>query len=97
MPKQKKRVRKRIEYSKFLAAWALGAATVCLAVTYMLSANDHDPCETVTIAIVTAAASVVDFYMHKSYKEKDSRNRYGIDAEGNKMPGPVRDDPGGLG
>lgn len=89
------KTKKRPEYSKLLAAWSLGAATVCLIVSFLLSWLDHDPCSEITIAMVTAATAVVDFYMHKSLKEKDSRNKYGIDADGNRIQTPPTDDPVG--
>jgi len=65
-----------------LSGWALVIAVLSLIASYALSLLDHDPCQEITIAIVTGATSIVDFYLHKSYKEKDSRNKYGIDANG---------------
>ena len=71
------------EMSKMLAAWAVTIATASVIVSYTLSAFDRDPCENLTEAIFAGCIAYLVAYAGKSLGEKVSRNRHGLDADGN--------------
>lgn len=79
---------KTTEFSKFLVVWALVLTVLCLGLSYYLAYNDHDACSDLTIAVVTLCGGIAVAYEAKSYGEKNSRNKYGIDLDGNR----IRDD-----
>ena len=76
------------EFSKLLVAWALVFTVLCVALSYILAFYDHDVCSDITIAVVTLCGGIAVSYEAKSYGEKNSRNKYGVDSYGNK----IRDD-----
>lgn len=80
----KRRAKKKTEFSKRLVAWAMVVTTACIAVSYGLSWTDHDSCQEITIAVVTACISIATAYEAKSYGEKNSRNKYGCSADGSR-------------
>lgn len=75
---------KPMEFSKKLVIWALALTTLCLATSYILSYFDHDSCAEITTAVVTTCIAIAVSYEAKSYGEKNSRNKYGVDENGNK-------------
>ena len=77
--------RKKIEFSKILVAWALLVTTISALASYLLALLDHAPCEEITIAIAEACIAIAVAYEAKSYGEKNSRNKYGIDEFGNRI------------
>lgn len=66
-----------------LAAWAVTIATASVIVSYTLSAFDRDPCENLTEAIFAGCIGYLIAYAGKSLGEKISRNKHGLDADGN--------------
>lgn len=76
---------KKMEFSKKLVIWALVMTTVCVLLSYALSLFDHDGCQEVTVAVVTTCVAIAVGYEAKSFGEKNSRNKYGIDEDGNKI------------
>ena len=66
-----------------LAGWAVTIATATLATSYLLAAFGLDPCESLTEAVFTGCIAYLVAYAGKSLGEKVSRNRHGLDAEGN--------------
>lgn len=77
--------RRRTEFSKKLVVWALAMTTLCVLLSYVLSLFDHDGCQDVTVAVVTTCVAIAVGYEAKSFGEKNSRNKYGIDEDGNKI------------
>ena len=82
--KRRRKRKKKIEASKKLAYWAASVATLSAASSLLLSAFGRDPVGELTGTIFTA-------YAGKSLGEKISRNRHGLDADGNPLPDPSGD------
>ena len=74
--KRRRKRKKKIEASKKLAYWAASVATLSAASSLLLSAFGRDP---------------VGELAGKSLGEKISRNRHGLDADGNPLPDPSGD------
>ena len=94
--KEKKKNKKKPEFSKILAVWAMAAATAAAIASYVLAFfNAPDIAGDITICIVTACVGYLVTYAGKSLGEKISRNRHGIDADGNPLPkeGPGPESP----
>ncbi len=83
--KRKRKKRKKTEFSKILVIWALILTTLCIAVSYALSFTDHDPASDVTVAVASACIAIAVAYEAKSFGEKNSRNKYGVDKNGYKV------------
>lgn len=77
-----KNVKKPWEFSKKLAAWAVGTATLTASASYILAFMDKQTTSDVTTTIFTACAAYLVSYAAKSATEKISRNRHGLDADG---------------
>ena len=77
--------KKKMEFSKKLVIWALIVTTVCITVSYTLSMLDKDSCQEVTVSVATACIAIAVSYEAKSLGEKHSRNKYGIDEDGNRI------------
>ena len=71
------------EVSKMLAAWAVVVATVSVIASFVLAAFELDAVEDVTTTVFTACIGYLITYAGKSLGEKVSRNRHGLDADGN--------------
>lgn len=78
--------KKKIEASKRLAYWAAIVASVCPITSYTLAARGLDPVSDLTSTIFTACIGYLITYAAKSLGEKVSRNRHGLDADGNPLP-----------
>ena len=78
--------KKKIEASKRLAYWAAIVASVCPIASYSLAARGLDPVSDLTSTIFTACIGYLITYAAKSLGEKVSRNRHGLDADGNPLP-----------
>lgn len=78
-------MKKKIEFSKLLVGWALIITTACIACSYALSLADHDPCSEITGGVVTTCIAIAVSYEAKSFGEKHSRNRFGLDENGRKV------------
>ncbi len=74
------------EFSKKLAAWAVVVATVSAAASFVLAVYDKQTVSDVTTTIFTACVGYLVTYAAKSATEKVSRNRHGLDADGNPIP-----------
>lgn len=85
-PRKKKRKKKKVEFSKKLVTWSLVITTLCIGASYLLSWTDHDSCQEITVAIITTCIAIAVSYEAKSYGEKNSRNKYGVDENGVKLP-----------
>ena len=79
------------EASKKLAYWAASVATLSAASSLLLSAFGRDPVGELTGTIFTACVGYLITYAGKSLGEKISRNRHGLDADGNPLPDPSGD------
>ncbi len=81
------------EFSKKLAIWAVVVATATAAASYVLAFRDQQTASEVTTTIFTACIGYLVTYAAKSATEKVSRNRHGLDADGN----PIQNDQTGGG
>lgn len=73
------------------AYWAASVATLSAASSLLLSAFGRDPVGELTGTIFTACVGYLITYAGKSLGEKISRNRHGLDADGNPLPDPSGD------
>lgn len=89
--KRRHKRKKKIEASKKLAYWAAIVATISAASSLLLSAFGRDPVGELTGTIFTACVGYLITYAGKSLGEKISRNRHGLDADGNPLPDPSGD------
>lgn len=83
--KTEKDARKPMEFSKKLAAWAATLATVAFVASYILAVFDKQTVSDVTTTVFTACIGYLITYSAKSLGEKASRNKYGLDADGNPV------------
>lgn len=83
-PKRTRR-RRPWEFSKKLAAWAVVAATASAAASFALAFSDKQTVSDVTTTIFTACVGYLVTYAAKSATEKISRNRHGLDPDGNPV------------
>lgn len=82
----RRRTRRRPwEFSKKLAAWAVVVATASATASFVLAAFDKQPASDVSTTIFTACIGYLITYAAKSATEKVSRNRHGLDADGNPI------------
>ena len=82
----KKKRKKKIEFSKILAVWAVLIATGTAVTSYILAAFYRESVSDVTIPIFTACTGYLITYAGKSLCEKVSRNKHHLDADGNPLP-----------
>lgn len=82
-PKRLRRTRRPWEFKKKLAAWAVVIATAAATASFVLAFMDKQTASDVTIAIFTACVTYLVSYAAASATEKVSRNRHGLDADGN--------------
>lgn len=71
------------EFSKRLAVWSILIATITVLLTYGLAFIGRETASDVTIAVFTGCIGYLVTYAGKSAVEKISRNRHGLDSEGN--------------
>lgn len=83
-----------MEFSKKLVLWALIFTTLCVITSYLLAANGLDTASEVTTVVVTSCIAIAVSYEAKSFGEKNSRNKYGVDINGKPM---CQDDDEALG
>lgn len=86
-----------MEFSKRLAIWAILIATGAAMMSYYLALKDHQTASDVTTTIFTGCIGYLVTYAAKSTAEKVSRNRHGLDADGNPIQTGANDETGGKG
>lgn len=74
--------KRKTEFSKKLAVWCVVIATLAAAASYGLAALGLEPTAEVTVCIFTACTGYLIAYAGKSLGEKVSRNRHGVDRDG---------------
>lgn len=82
---------KKTEFSKKLAAWAVCVATLSVVASYTLAALGCETVGDVTVAVFTGCIGYLVTYAGKSLGEKMSRNKHGLDADGNPYTAPEAD------
>ena len=82
---RKKRERPPQEFSKRLAAWCVIIATAAVVASYVLAFLGLETAEGITTTIFTGCIGYLVTYAAKSATEKISRNRHGLDADGNPI------------
>lgn len=83
--KRRRKSRKKYEKSKLLADWAVVMATSSAIASYTLAACGLNAVSDLTSSIFTACIGYLITYAGKSLGEKISRNRHGLDADGNPL------------
>lgn len=73
------------EFKKKLAAWSVVVATAAGIASYVLAAMEKETASDVTVAVFTACVAYLVSYAAASTTEKVSRNRHGLDADGNPI------------
>ena len=73
------------EFSKRLAAWCVMIATAAAIASDVLAFRGLETAEGITTTIFTACVGYLVTYAAKSATEKISRNRHGLDADGNPI------------
>ena len=73
------------EFSKRLAAWCVMIATAAAVASYVLAFRGLETAEGITTTIFTACVGYLMTYAAKSATEKISRNRHGLDGDGNPI------------
>jgi hypothetical protein len=76
---------KRLDFSKALAIWAAAIATIAAIVSFALAAFDKQSVSDLAITIFTACIGYMVTYAGKSAYEKNSRNKHGLDTDGNPL------------
>lgn len=71
------------EFSKKIVVFSAFLFLICIAASYVLAWFDKNPVGELSIALSASFTGVVASYLVKSYKEKDSRNKYRVDEFGN--------------
>ena len=86
--------RRKMEFSKLLAIWAAVIATAAVIVSVVLAFLGKQPVTDLSITVFTACTGYLITYAGKSAFEKNSRNKYKVDEDGNPLQ-PDDDEPGG--
>ena len=80
---KRKKKRKKWEFSKKLAVWAAVMATATAAASFVLAFMDKlNTVSDVTNTVFTACIGYMITYAGKSLGEKVSRNKHGLDENG---------------
>ena len=82
---REKPARRPLEFSKMLAAWAVVVATAAATASFYLAAHDKSTASDLSTTIFQACIGYLITYAAKSATEKISRNRHGLDADGNPI------------
>lgn len=83
MAKAKKK--RPMEFKKKLLVWVAAATSACIIASFVLSACGMEPVYEVTVALIETCLAAIVAYCIASLGEKNSRNKYGIDRNGNKI------------
>lgn len=78
-----KRIVQGREFSKKIVVFSAVLFLCCIVTSYVLAWFDKNPVGELSMALSASFTGVVAAYLLKSFKEKDSRNRYGVDEFGN--------------
>ncbi len=82
----KKSQKKKTEFSKILAVWAMAVATAAAMASYVLAfMNRIETAGDIAVCVITACVGYLVTYAGKSLGEKISRNRHNLDADGNPI------------
>ena len=85
VPKPPKSPRKKMETSKKLAWWAVMVATASLITHYVLTSLGMEPSGELTGGVFGGCIGYLITYAGKSLGEKMSRNKHGLDVDGNPL------------
>lgn len=76
---------RKYEFSKKVAVFCCVLMIVAFITSVVLSLLDKDTLSDITVAVYTVCGSGILGYVLKSAFEKNSRNKYGLDADGNPL------------
>lgn len=92
MRKKKKR---SMEFKKKLLVSIVAATFVCIATSYILSACGMDPVSDIAVQMIITCLGAAIGYLIATVTEKNSRNKYGIDKNGNPINRASEEEIGG--
>lgn len=81
----------KLEFSKILAIWGCIISTIVVITSYILAALQLDTNTDVTNTVFTACIAYLISYAGKSLSEKMSRNKHGLDQDGQPWPNNMED------
>lgn len=82
MARQKRRRRKKMEFSQKLVALSWAITVIWIFLSYALAFIERNPNETVTVALITESLGVTLAYYSYQAILKTSRNKSGVDRNG---------------
>ena len=74
--------KRKVQFSKALAVWAAVVATAVIIASVALAAFDKQTVSDLAVAVFTACIGYMVTYAGKSAYEKNSRNKHGLDEDG---------------
>jgi len=77
--------KRRIEFSKRVVITMMVISCCWVSLSFVLSWFGKETLEGLTQTIVTTLLASIVGYFAKSFFEKNSRNKYGLDADGNPL------------
>lgn len=83
--KTRKTEHKKIEFKKKLLIWAVLATSVCIIVSYILSACGVESNSDIATEMIRTCLGAIIGYCIATLGEKNSRNKYGIGEDGKPL------------
>lgn len=80
--KKPKKKKTKAEFAKIIVVISYIFCTIWVTLSYVLSFFGRESVENLSVSIVTVLLSAQVSYFATKFLEKNSRNKYGIDADG---------------
>lgn len=84
-----------MEFKKKLLIAIVVGTFFCIAASYVLSAFGMDPVSDIAVQMIVTCLGAVVGYLIATVTEKNSRNKYGIDKNGNPINKAADEEIGG--
>lgn len=84
-----------MEFKKKLLIAIVVGTFFCIAASYILSACGMDPVSDIAVQMIVTCLGAVVGYLIATVTEKNSRNKYGIDKNGNPINRAADEEIGG--
>lgn len=91
-PAEQKTTKPKLEFKKKLLIWSLVATSICIAASYILSACGLESVSEIATSMIETCLGAIVGYCIATLGEKHSRNKYGIDPDGNPIPAVEEED-----
>lgn len=76
---------KKFEFKKLALGLIVFISILWVSFSYILALLEKETNSSIAVASIGSIIGVYIAYCTTSFKEKDSRNKYGIDSDGNKI------------